>query len=88
MKFRDFEDSEVSRILKFRDFDDFEIPRFLRYYSAVMNGEGAVHEACERVFRLRFRMSNHARDTPQPLRTNFGKSKILDFEILVPVVGF
>ena len=51
--------------------------------------EGAVRETCERVFRTRFRMSNHARDTPQPLRINFGKignfrkSKISDFEISV-----
>ena len=79
MKFRDFEDSEVSRILKFRDFDDFEIPRFLRNYSAVMNGEGAVREACERVFRPRFRMPNHARDAPQPLRINFGEIENLRF---------
>ena len=36
-----------------------------------MNGEGAVREARERVFRPRFRMPNHARDAPQPLRTKF-----------------
>ena len=48
-----------------------------------------MREACERVFRTRFRMPNHARDTPQPLRINFGKignfrkSKISDFEISV-----
>ena len=48
-----------------------------------------MREACRRVFRTRFRMPNHARDTPQPLRINFGKignfrkSKFSDFEILV-----
>ena len=51
-----FRNSEILRILKFQDF--------LRYYSAVMNGEGAEREACGRVFRTRFRMPNHARDTP------------------------
>ena len=53
-----------------------------------MNGEGAVREACERVFRPRVRMPNHTRDIPQPLRTNFGEIKIFDFEILLPVVRF
>ena len=73
MKFRDFVNSEISRILKFRDFDDFEIPRFLRNYSAVMNREKAVREARGRVFRTRFRMPNHARDTPHPPRSKLGK---------------
>ena len=49
---------------------------------------GAVREACERVFRPRSRMPNHARDAPQPLRINFGETKIYYFEILVPVVRF
>ena len=79
MKFRDFEDSEISRILKFRDFDDFEIPRFLRYYIAVMNGEGAVREAHGRVFRTRFHTSNHAHDAPRSLRSKFGKIEIFRF---------
>ena len=58
-------------ILKFR--------RFLWNYSVVMNGEGAVREACERLFRPRFRMPNHARDAPQPLRINFGEIENLRF---------
>ena len=57
----------------------FEIPRFLRNYSAVMNGEGAVREARERVFRPCFRMPNPTRDAPQPLRTYFGEIENLRF---------
>ena len=38
-----------------------------------------MREACERVFRPRFRMPNHARDAPQPLRTNFGEIENLRF---------
>ena len=41
--------------------------------------QGAVREACERVFSSRFRMPNHAGDAPQPQRTNFGENENLLF---------
>ena len=38
-----------------------------------------MREARERVFRPRFRIPNHARDAPQPLRINFGEIENLRF---------
>ena len=78
----------VVTVLKFRDFEDFEIPSFLRYYSAVMDGEGAEREACGRVFRTRFRMPNHARDIPHPPRSKLGKFENLHMHVGVDFCGF